>query len=347
MMSITAGKFLTGAAGLALTAAVWAAPAQAQQIKLTLADQNSPQGWGPANALAPWIKQVEEATKGRVKIEVYPSQTLIKGMDMWRGITSGIADIGWCVQSYWPDLTPLSDVIGLPGLPIPSAEKGSETLWKLYEKFPAIKAEYNAIEPLVLYTANPFFLLSSKKQIKTIDDLKGMKIRVVGGPTIQWFKALGAVPTPMPMPDTYQAMEKGVIDAVGTPWEAVHAFRLFEVGQFYTMAPLATAYFSLCTNKAKWQSLPADVRQQIQSVSGLAGAKFWGKNFFDTPEQAVYDTAKKANRPIIRYDLPGEEMAKFRKSSEPIWEDWVKRMETRGHKEAREILNTALQMLAN
>src|SRR5499433_4134455 len=103
-----------------------AMPAGAQQIKLTMADQNSPAGWGPSHALQPWVKQVEEATKGRVKIEVYPSQTLIKGVDMWKGIRGGIADIGWCVQGYWPEQTPLSDVMSLPFLPISSAEKGSE-----------------------------------------------------------------------------------------------------------------------------------------------------------------------------------------------------------------------------
>ena len=68
-----------------------AGAASAQEIKLTLADQNSPTAWGPSHALQPWVKQVEEATKGRVKIEVYPSQTLIKGVDMWKGIRSGIA----------------------------------------------------------------------------------------------------------------------------------------------------------------------------------------------------------------------------------------------------------------
>ena len=130
---------------MALTAA-----APAQEIKLTLADQNSPTGWGPAHALYPWIKQVEEATKGRVKIEVFPSQTLIKGIDMWKGISSGIADIGWCVQGYWPEQTPLSDVMSLPFLPIKTAEQGSEVIWKLYEKYPSIQKEYGDIQPLVL-----------------------------------------------------------------------------------------------------------------------------------------------------------------------------------------------------
>jgi hypothetical protein len=84
-------KILT-AASIAAAALAMTLAASAQEIKLTLADQNSPTGWGPAHALAPWVKQVEEATKGRVKIEVFPSQTLIKGIDMWKGIRSGIAD---------------------------------------------------------------------------------------------------------------------------------------------------------------------------------------------------------------------------------------------------------------
>ena len=79
------------------------APLAAQEIKLTLADQNSPTGWGPSHAMYPWIKQVEAAGKGRIKIEAYPSQTLIKGIDMWKGVSNGIADIGWCVQGYWPE----------------------------------------------------------------------------------------------------------------------------------------------------------------------------------------------------------------------------------------------------
>src|SRR3954452_6378857 len=91
--------------GLAAFAAVvgFSALAGAQEIKLPFADQNPPPGWGPSRALYTWVKQVEEATKGRVKMEVYPSQTLIKGVDMWKGIRSGIADIGWGVPGYLPE----------------------------------------------------------------------------------------------------------------------------------------------------------------------------------------------------------------------------------------------------
>ena len=322
------------------------APAAAQQIKLTFADQNSPQGWGPMNALQPWVKQVESATKDRVKIEVFPSQTLVKGVDMWKSASTGTIDIGWCVQSYWPDLTPLSDVISLPGMPFKSAEKGSEVLWKLYEKFPAIQKEYSQanIQPLTLYVTHPLPLLTSKKQVKSLEDLKGMKIRIVGGPATEQAKALGMVPTPMPMPDVYQAIDKGVIDGAGAVWEAANSFRLYEVVKYYTVAPLATVYFSICANKKKWDSLPADVRDQIMSVSGLPGSKFWGKNFFDTVEPALQAKAKEANREYVKYTLAPEEEAKWVKLSEPIWEDWVKKMEAKGFKEAREILDTVIAL---
>jgi hypothetical protein len=88
------------------------------------------------------------------------------------------------------------------------------------------------------------------------------------------------------------------------------------------------------------------VRDQIMSVSGLAGAKFWGRNFFDSAEQGVMERVKAGNYELNRYPVPADELDRWRKvAGEPIWNDWVKRMETKGHPEAREILNTALEYL--
>ena len=321
--------------------------AAAQQIKLTFADQNSPAGWGPTHATAPWVKQVEEATKGKVKIELYPSQTLIKGVDMWKGVRGGIADIGWCVQGYWPEQTPLADVISLPFLPIPTAEKGSEVLWKLYEKFPAIQKEFSEVTPLVLYTSSPNLLIS-KRPVRTLDEFKGLKIRALGGPPTEMGKALGAVPTLIPMPDVYQALDKGVIDGAVAPWEAIHAFRLYEVAKHYTMAPFYVAYFSICANRQKIESLPKDVRDDIMRVSGAAGAKFWGRNFFDTAEQGAIERAKAGNHEINRYEIPPAEIARWSKvAGEPLWSEWVKKQEGKGLRDARAVLDSTREMLKN
>jgi len=90
------------------------------------------------------------------------------------------------------------------------------------------------------------------------------------------------------------------------------------------------------------------VRDQIMSVSGLAGAKFWGKNFFDTAEAGALERAKAGNYEINRYKVPADEVERWRKvAGEPLWNEWVKKNEGKGHKDARDILNTAVELLKN
>jgi TRAP-type C4-dicarboxylate transport system substrate-binding protein len=224
-------------------------PSIAQVIKLTFADQNPTTGWGPTNAVQPWVKKVEEATKNRVKIDIFPAQTLAKGPDIWNAVKSGVADMGWCWHGYWPDMTPLSDILHLLGLSFKSAEQASEILWRLYEKFPAIQREYKDFQLLLLYAGDPRFLITNKKQVKTLEDIKGMKMRTPGGPPTEQLKALGAVPVLIPMPDVYQSLDKGVVDGNVISWEAIYSFRLYEVVKYYTFAPLTSTYFSIPMNK--------------------------------------------------------------------------------------------------
>ncbi len=333
-------------AGFVASALLLSASSSAQVITLPLTDQNPPNAWGSMHAMDPWVKKVEEATKGRVKIRVYYSQTLTKGPDAFNAVKNGAADLCWCFHGYWADMTPLSDVITLPFLPFSKAEKGSEVLWKLYEKFPAIQREFGDVKPLMLWTSDPYFLITSKKQVKSLDDMKGMKFRVTGGPPTELMRALGAVPVLIPMPDNYLALDKGTIDGIASPWEPIQGFRLYEVVKYMTMVPLSATYFSMSVNKQKWESLPKDIQQAIMSVSGLEGSKFWGRNFFDSAEQGVHDSLKKANRELVRYDLPPAEVARWRKiAGEPLWADWVKRMEGKGRTDAQRVLDATLELL--
>ena len=325
---------------------MFVAPSLAQVIKLTLADQNPPTGWGPTHALAPWAKKVEEATKGRVKIDIYWAQTLVKGPDIWNAVKSGVADIGWCFHGYWPEMTPLYDVITLPSLPFKTGEEGSEVLWKLYEKTPALQREFKDVHVLQLWTSPPRFLITSKKQVKTLEDLKGMKIRVPGGPATDQMRAYGAVPLLIPMPDNYQSLDKGIIDGMDTSWDATYSFRLYEVVKYYTFVPLSSTNFSMSVNKQKWESLPKDIQQAITSVSGLEGAKFFGRNWYDTAESAVTAHIKKEGYQMITYTVPPDEAEKWRKvGGEPLWKEWVKKAESKGRPEAQQVLNTLLDML--
>ena len=318
----------------------------AKVITLTLTDQNPEAGWGSTHAVQPWIKKVEEATKGKVKIQPYYSQTLSKGRDAWSAVKNGIADMGWCFHGFWPGMTPLADVVTLPGLPIKNAEKGSEVLWRLYEKYPEVREGFKDNHVLLLFTSASYHLITTKKQVKTLADLHGMKIRTTGGPPTEQMKVLGAIPMSIPMPENYISMQKGVTDGMPAPWDAIYSFRLYEVAKYFTYVPLGCVYFSISINKNKWNSLPKDVQEAMTSVSGLEGAKFFGANYHDSAKEGVFKKAKDSGFKIVQYTPPDDEIKKWEeRGGKPVWKNWVKRMESKGHSKAQEILNSTFDML--
>ena len=331
-------------ASLSIIGCAPAAPTTVTQLKY--ADQNAETGWEGAQAAVPWLKQMETATGGAVKFQGFFAQSLFKGTDAWESVKAGQADAAWCFHGYWANMTPLADVIALPFLPVPSAEKGSEVLWKLYEKYPSIQKQFEANKVVLTWTSNSYFLATRSKQVKTLDDMKGLKIRTTGGPPTEMIKALGAVPIAMGMPDVYLNLEKGVIDGALLPWEATYSFKLYEVAKYITHAPFHAVYFTQAFNIAKWNSLSPDVQKKIMSVCGPVGSKFWGKNMFDTAAAEVRNIIKDKKFELVEYTIPAAEVEKFKKvGGEPLWEAWVKAQEDKGAKDARAILNDTLQFL--
>ena len=315
-------------------------------ITLRMASQNPESSNSHIYTIMPWVKKLEEVTNNQVKVEVYASQTLVKGKDAWEGVKNGIADMSWCFHGYWPGMTPLADVISLPALGFDSAEKGSEVLWKLYEKFPSIQKEFSDNKVLLFYTSHPYILITKDKQVKTIEDLQGLKIRMTGGPPTEMMKALGGIPMMIPMPDNYISLQKGIIDGMGSPWEALQAFRLYEVVNYYTAAPFPAVYFSVVMNKKKWDTLPEDIQTAIMSISGLEGSKWWGHNWFDMAQDRLYEQLKDTKFNIDLYKLPADEKKRWlEQGGKPVWENWVKEREAKGLKDAKSVLDATLEML--
>jgi len=320
--------------------------ASAKTYTLRYSNQNPEMGWGTQKAFKPWKERIEKASQGRLKIKGYHSQTLAKGPNTWNAVKNGVADMGWCFHAYWPGMTSLSDVISLPSLPFKTSEEGSAALWKLYEKFPQIRKQYSDNHILLLYTTDPYFLITTKKQVKNLDDIKGLKIRMMGGPSTEMMKALGGVPVSVPMPGNYIAMQKGVTDGMGAPWEAAKSFRLYEVAKYYTLdTSFPVVYFSIAVNKKKWKSLPKDLQDILTRESGLKGAKFWGRNFFDTAREAMIMEAVSKGHEMNIYTLPASERAKWLKvAGKPVWNNWLAKMKKSGHPEAQEVLDSLLEM---
>jgi TRAP-type transport system periplasmic protein len=319
--------------------------AGAETITLRFAHQNPDTGISTKTCIEPWFKQIEEATGGKVKIQPFYGETLAKGKDMWNATKMGITDMAWAFHGYWPNMTPVTDVISLPAMSFTTAEKGSEVLWKMFEKTPEIQNEFKDVKVLLFYTSAPYTLITTKKQVNALDDLKGLKLRMTGGPPTEMVTALGGVPMLIPMPDSYLSLQKGVIDGMGAPWEAVHVWRFYEVVKYYTEVPFPAVYFSIIMNKKKWDGLPKDVQDAIMSVSGEAGSKFWGKNFFDIMKVEAMKKLEEVGQTGNVTELSAAERQKWiDQGAKPVWDKWVAGMEKQGVTNAKKILDTTLEL---
>jgi TRAP-type C4-dicarboxylate transport system substrate-binding protein len=310
-------------------------PAQAEPIKLIYTDHNPPTSYGTIHANAVWLDRLEQATNNRIKIERYFGETLAKGTDAWNATKTGVADIGWCAMGYWPGMAPLTEIIQLPFIPFKSAEQASGILRRLYEKFPEMQKEYEDVHVLVHYTAGLYRLLTVKKQVKTLEDLKGLKIRALGGPQTDGMKALGAVPVMVPFSEAYLALQKGVVDGVITPIGACEIFNFHEVSKYMTHVIISCAAFSVVMNKAKWNSLPPDIKQAITKECGYNACRWLGKNYSDALDDAgnkeIAEFEAKTGHKLVHYTPPREEISRWQKTGgKPTWDAWLAGVNAKG-----------------
>ncbi len=275
------------------------------------------------------MKDVERVTNGRVKVTMYPLDSLMKSVNAPEGIKSGIADVAWLFTGYFPGQFDQFDSVTLPFI-TPNGEVASRTIWALYNKFPEIQAATKDYKVLTAWTSSPYYLLTTKKHVKTMEDIKGMKIRSTGGPPTDMTKLLGATPVAIPMSDVYLNLQKGVIDGLWVPSEATLGWRHYEVAKYYTFVPTVTTVFMTIMNKETWNEMPKDVQDAIMSVSGDAQSIRFGGGVFDRCDVELRDTVKKAGYEMVEYTPPPEELAKWVAiAGKPLWDDWVKRMEAK------------------
>jgi TRAP-type transport system periplasmic protein len=320
-------------------------PTSTQVITLRYADQQAEGSWAGKNADAPWLKSMEDATGGRVKFQAFYSESLCKATDAWQATKNGVADVAWCWHGYWANLTPLADVLGLPFLPFKSGEQATGVFWQLLDKYPSLSQQFKDNKILLYYCGSPYYLITTKKQVKVMDDIKGLKIRVPGGGPTDMMKILGAVPVSMGMPDTYLNMQKGVIDGMGTVWEANMSFRQYEVAKYFTYIPLWVTYFTQAMNWDKWNSLPPDIQKALESVNGVKGSQRYTIGFNDSAGPAALAAAKNSGYSIVEYTVPPEEIQKWQAvGGKPLWDDWVKKTKAAGYPEAEQILNSILDL---
>jgi TRAP-type C4-dicarboxylate transport system substrate-binding protein len=243
----------------------------------------------------------------------------------------GVADIVWTIPTYSAGRFVKSEVFELPFF-TRSAKGSSQAYWQFVQK--NAMDEYAGVKPLWLHTNDgSSFHLTSPKGVKTLEDLKGLKIRAATRLNSRMLAALGAAPVQMPLPAVPEAMSKGVIDGAMVPWEGVPAAKLQEIAKSHLDVPagqpkFANSIFAFVMNQAKYDSLPADLKKVIDANSGADASAWAGGKGFDSVVPAFHKLATDRGNQV--FVLAPAEMARWTKATADVDELWIKEVSAKG-----------------
>lgn len=312
--------------------------AKKKSTELSFAIHFNPSNEIYLHALKPWAAELEKRTNGKYKVKFYLSQSLAKTKDQYDAVVKGIADMSWGLHGFNPGRFPLISVMHNPYLS-PSTTVGTKALLKLYEQTPAMRKEHDDVHILYIWATLPVEIHTIKKPVRTLEDLKGMKIACQPGST-SIVEALGASPVPLPPPAWYQTLEKGVVDGIAVAYAAFNAWKLQEVAKYHTHAHMGSVTAWCAMNKNVWNGLPKDVQKIITEISrDLPVAN--SKAVLDAQEKLLKELAESGHELI---ELSPEELAKWKQAAVPVREEWVKKMDAKGLP-GREVLEAAERIL--
>jgi TRAP-type C4-dicarboxylate transport system substrate-binding protein len=269
-----------------------------------------------------WAQEIEKRTNGALKITMFPGGTLTPADKCYDGVVKGISDIGMSVLGYTRGRFPLSEVIDLP-LGYKNGLAATKLINAYYQKFKP--AEFNDVQVMYFHAHGPG-ILHTKKPVSTLDELKGMKI-VCHGLSAKVVAALGATPVAMPMPERYDALQKGVAEGGVNPIESLKGWKLGEVIKS-TTENFGSAYstgFFVVMNKDKWNSLPPDVRKVVEAVNAEWIEKT-GRGWDEIDKEGRDFTLSRGNQVIA---LSKEEDEKWAKLVRPILDEYVVNMKAK------------------
>ena len=271
-----------------------------------------------------WSKEVEKRTGGRVVIEYFPGQTLTKGNVCYDGVVNGLSDIGLSVLGYTRGRFPVMEVADLPL----GQKNGRVATAVANEVYKAIKpAELMDTQVMYLHAHGPGLVHTAKKPVRKLEDMKGLKFRS-HGTSAKIVEALGGTPVAKPMPETYQLLQKGVVDGAVYPLEANKGWKLGEVVEYITLDfPAAyTTTFFVVMNKKKWDALPDDVKKIIDEINQewiVKTGEAW-----DAADEEGVKFLKSLNREMI--SLSDEEGKLWAEAVKPVLDDYVQKTKEKG-----------------
>jgi tripartite ATP-independent transporter DctP family solute receptor len=257
---------------LAVAGLIAAAPAvQAGQVTLKLATSQPPKGGYLGGMERVFADELEKATNGQVKVQIFHSGSLSSNeAELAQIAQSGAVDLSIAATTYILGWAPSMKVFDLPYLFQGVAHFKRVVQGPVGETL-AKQVEDDGVYLISYILPGVRSIFSTKRAIEKIEDAKGMKIRSMQSPVyVEMFKSFGMLPTPLPSSELYTSLQTGVVDAGENDPASVVSWGWVDVIKYYSLNEHSLTACVLLINKKKFDSLPADVQKAIREAGKKA-----------------------------------------------------------------------------
>jgi len=327
-MRVARRSFLASAmASVAAPAVIRLAAADVSRVTLKLHHDFSSVSCAHEKFLAPWARKVEADSGGRIRIDIFPSMQLGgQPARLFDQARDGVADLVWAAPSDTPGRFAKIEVFELPFVPARRALVSSRAIQDY--AVANLKDEFREVHPICFSCADRG-VVHSNRPIRTVEEMKGLRLHVRTWLAGEAVRALGARAVPMPSAQLPLAIARHVVDGGVDPWHVTPALKLYDLLKAHTDFAdfsFSTTTFVLAMNKGAYERLARDLKAVIDDNSGQHAAGMAGA-MWDLEAAAVADMVVQRGDPIDT--LAPEAVEHWRKATEPVIDAWQKQMKER------------------
>ncbi|QTN25728.1 TRAP transporter substrate-binding protein [Rhizobacter sp. AJA081-3] len=324
-------KLITLALPIALAMSAVPRHADAQTVTLKFAHFLPSTSNFQRTVAEPWCADIEKDSGGRLKCQLYPSLQLGgTPPQLADQVKSGVADIVWTSPSYNTGRFPRTEALELPFTLPPDSLRGSKAMWAYTQQFGM--EDFKDYKLLALFSASNVIISTASKPVLDLAQIKGLKLRSPTRFSASLLTALGATPVSMPPAQVTEGISKGVIDGVLAPWELLPAVKIDEVTRYHMEgAPgqpgFAQSPLSILMNKARYDSLPTDLKAVIDKHSGAALVERAARSWDGANAEARKKALAQGNKVLVIKD---DDYNAIKAASATVVTDWIKQADEKG-----------------